>query len=487
MATARFPPCKIYYVDPSIPMDGVSLQWESIQEKEVNLTAIYISLIELIDKYSADKDAGVPLRPDTYKWNYFDLLGIPENSYLYHANSKEGRVQPEEPYVSITKGMRLVLMAISPDIFTKICKYDSASQYGTFTFLPNGSTHQMFWRISKLSPRFASSYSKLTGKIEQQYKIHITPKHEYLFYVIFRYLSMIKDDDILNNNTIESKIILDFRSDRPLLNNTDQIRLNGGASPIMVLYMNTDSKLVGKVLDKLLNEFKSEKDKLGAMTPDYKYRVLPFNVRLNSLLSYAQGDRCQKLDNREGFLTGSIGNPKSFFMAKWVKDMMNNECNNSNTAAISMQLFGKNICDKENKRELQDEFNTDDLLWMTAYPEDFLDPRTLSNFKPEVLGRAIEEADTSSNNSQTMATCPLDFPISSETNTNTNTNINRNNNNNNNNYNFGSPAPFPSLANYLPSFFSKKKQEGGKQKKRKTKKSKRKSKQPTKVSKRKLL
>jgi hypothetical protein len=121
---------------------------------------------------------------------------------------------------------------------------------------------------------------------------------------------------------------------------------------------------------------------------------LPFNIRLNSLISFAQGDRSHKLDSRERFRRGFEG--KKYFMPSWVEELIRVGCASPDTATLSMQLLGKDICSTEN---LMNPDCLDDICWLTQYKDEMLDPRTIPHFELELASRPpLAEADTSANN-----------------------------------------------------------------------------------------
>ena len=130
------------------------------------------------------------------------------------------------------------------------------------------------------------------------YKIHIQPKNKYILYTLFRLFTIMKQNELFHNKKIMGKFLLTPRFTHPNPDNVGLAGLNGGVAPVIVIYCNSDSEQVKNVLSVLLKEFEREVDIIGSMTTDYKYRVVPFNVRLNSLLFYAQGDRTMKLHAR---------------------------------------------------------------------------------------------------------------------------------------------------------------------------------------------
>ena len=371
----------------------------AFESKPVDLRAVFDSMKTIVYRFIDAEEAGRPLNPDDFVWNIYEQLGIPEYSYLTMA-----RMPPRT----------IPFMFAFPHLFELFSKdvkflsaFTSVTQGGYFKFrMVNES--QIMWttcvnklnKSNHLNSYYADVFSDGTGS-DLAYKIHFTPKHQYALYTMLRLWSIQKREKIFHNKYIDAKLVYNFRLTKPRDENTYVLHGAGGAMPTLVFYGDSNSDTMKTILEVFLREFGREAEHIGSMTPDYTYRILPFNIRLNSVLSYARGDRSSKLSNRDLFFTTKNFNypeEKKYKMPTWVSRLMAS-CKPTNRVAgdLSMRLLGKNVCLPEVQTMLQDPDCMDDICWL-SYTTEMIDPLTLDGLGVDVSRGTDPEADTTQNN-----------------------------------------------------------------------------------------
>lgn len=404
-----YPPCVVYYLPPEIDASAKLVNEfasgaRQFQEQRVDLASVDGSLRSLFHRYIDEVASGTLPDPVNYKWNIFKEIGVPDFSMLA-VPSRAGR-KPPHGAIDFSTGLHTIFQSFNTD--SKIANaFVNQSEGGIFQFTKGHPLQQEFI-IAITEPE--GIYS-LTKSQPEGYKIHLTPKADYAVFTLLRFFTILKENKVFHSKNIHAKITFHFRDNRPREENTELAKLNGGGVPTIVLYASHNNETTKGVLESLLAGYKDHVSTLGSMTPDYKYRILPFNVRLNSLIAYAQGDRSAKLNNRNqfaGFASMRVEayiHLKKYFMPNWVSDMIvqaNEERVNQKTkrtlSTLSLQLLGKDICSPELQTELYDPRCLDDICWMTGVPKSMLDPRTLVGLELEQASAGSEEADTSANN-----------------------------------------------------------------------------------------
>jgi hypothetical protein len=389
---------KLKYTIPSYYLDGSKTKEDQVKTTIIPLKTICISIVKYLNKLTTEYGA-VTTDPTQFKWNMFNELQMPEYAYI-------SEFEKESMYPgSFTKSIRTVFSVLNK-LNTQPYNNYLRSKQTNYEFLMVGHQFQVFWDVSIGYTDYLTPYAHKDEPSKKMYKIHLTPKHEYFLYTIWRFFMLLhKYPAVFHNKKIRGKVLLNIRTSKPFEENTQLVFINGGATPMIVMYMDDNNDFVRTVLDILLEEFKNDIPIIGGMTVDYKYRVLPFNVRLNSLISYAQGDRSKKLDAREAF--EKVKATKTYFMPSWLKEIKDTACESSKqeNEILTMQLFGKNICSAENQAMLSNENCLDDVCWLTAYPNDMLDPRSIPHFTVETASQpTIAEANTTANNTVATAT-----------------------------------------------------------------------------------
>ncbi len=377
---------------------------QEIHVKDVDLASIFESIRTLIYSYIDKVSAGEVLNPAEYKWSLFTQLDIPERSLMVPSGQEPPVLSEKMPFEHVVEKLFRPM-----NIDSKFQEAFSDVRDDGFVSFSKGYIQQVPWFFS-VKEMYGKEVIQDKKLLTISYKIHITPKYEYLLYTLLRLFTIMKNNAEFHIGILQGKILLGARDCKPDERNTYLLELNGGAAPMIVIYSNALASTTRSMLDVLLREFQSEVDILGGMTSDYKYRVLPFNVRLNSLIQYAHGDRSHKLDQRDAFaklLSDSTKNQrntlltKKYFKPSWISTITE-KCGTSEEQEgnrLSMQFFGKNLCSPEHKNILEDPFSLDDINWMTMKPKIILDPMTLTNLviEPEEIVD-MPEADTTANN-----------------------------------------------------------------------------------------
>ena len=396
-------PTYVKYIDGELAMnDTISRTLKTYGKVIVNTKLMYESIQQLFYKFIAEDASGIQQNPTEYKWDLYDYLDLPKRSVFrpfdpYDTNSIGTAIQYRRA-LNFSYAPRALFQRMNSDatIQNAFCE---PQQNGYLKFLSAGHPQQVMFDYISKGDR-AKSYFSDTMNSAFSYKIHLSPKSEYLLYTLCRLFTIMKDSVFFTNKLIRAKFLFSPRDSFPETRNTKLTELNGGAAPTIVIYWNNNAADLKEALELFLQEFKRDEPIIGQMTVDYAYRVLPFNVRLNSLLLFAQGDRISKLTNREKQRTN--GSLKQYFMADWVKRMIEKcgtEDKQEDIANLSMQLLGKNICLPEVQESLSKPECLDDICWMTADPKNMFDPTTLENLELEPESRGdVEEADTSANN-----------------------------------------------------------------------------------------
>ena len=409
----EFSKCIVEYFPPELPINETTVQRMSARtiefvRKEVNLRALTDSILGLFHRYIDVVASGSTPKASDFQWNLYDEMGIPKNSVF----AKESTISPQYGYIDFANGLREVFAEVFQDTKFKKAFIDEEN-IGFLKFFKGHGYQVPFQMAVKGTGSLGDDlviYS-LTKSQPEGYKIHLTPKPDYAFYTFLRFFSIMKKNVVFHGKMITAKMTLHFRDNNPREENTVFLKWNGGGVPTIVFYANHKDQITKTMLNVLLSEFQEEVGTLGAFTPEYKYRILPFNVRLNSLIAYAQGDRSAKLDNRTqfaGFSSMRVEDyihVKKYFMPDWIRDMMA-QANESRAnkkvlkeiSTFSLQTLGKDVSLPEVQAMLADPRCLNDICWMTGMPKTMLDPRTIDNLVLETASAGSEEADTSENN-----------------------------------------------------------------------------------------
>jgi len=151
---------------------------------------------------------------------------------------------------------------------------------------------------------------------------------------------------------------------------------NGGPIAGIVLYFSNDHSETLKILKLLVSLFKEEAE-IGVMKIDIPYHlsVPVYNVRINNLICYAQGDRCSKLDRQISDEEAKIKQNTpidDYKIPIWIKKIKEN-CTDSTKDEINKKTYnyiGENVCDIE----LLDNCIDKPICYLTTNPRSMISP-----------------------------------------------------------------------------------------------------------------
>ena len=304
------------YIDADIPLNED--RDRHLRSKTVNLTPIMNSLVETSQRIINDVQKKDLKSPENYRWSLFEELGIPPRSHIKRTD--ENILFTIQSFLSksivIPKSKLYVLDSQIENLWLTINK--------DLLPFPNTSSHYA-------------------------YKIHLVCKPEYIVYTFFKLLTL----ETVIKYKIQTKLNLDSRAHLPSSVNTELINdsVNGGASPSIVIYAGGNRELALLLIRHVLELFRHDADIIGGMERmDSPYSIPTFNVRLNSLMAYASGDRGTKLDLRmanAGRQEYKPTYPKgSFKIPNWTI-AMRESCTKETAEAInakSLLFFGIPLC-----------------------------------------------------------------------------------------------------------------------------------------------
>ncbi len=405
----------IPFIPPEVPINEDTMReyteekTKKYEIKEFTKDKLIISISSLLKRYMRNEPTHSPesliakrfgqkmlpaLDPNHYKWNIFNELEIPEGSFFLPQEMVEKDIDFSK-YVHYSSLVAPVLQDVFSSIMVSPDKHVTLPfANDSVTFYSIGYPFQATWVYLKEKVK---GYEREVSDSQnpKSYKIHITPNHEYALYTLFHLFTIMHNNPVFHIGKINGKIMLNPRGCKPNPTDTTLIRANGGSAPTIVIYGNDNREEMIPILNALLKEFKSEISILGGMTPDYPYRALPFNVRLNSLIQYAQGDRGRKLDARDRFIEKiktSNDRKKAYGFAQWaVKEFGPQKCadptQTEKLSRLSLQLFGKNICLPQYQTYLSKKECLDDICWMRPLTskEPMISPFEISEFKEEAV------------------------------------------------------------------------------------------------------
>jgi len=298
--------------------------------------------------------------PSRFKFSFFDLLEIPPYSYI------SVRTGGEKPINADLNETLLANYVLTFDIF----------KHPEFRCMTMEDNIQVYcdYRSEKKGnkPDFVGSDSN---------KIHLFVKHEYILYTVLKIAS-------LHTHFMKNRFVFKFS----LFNATSNLRpedkdmynlaLSGGISATIVIYGSSDSVIMSTLLRLVLGLF-PDHEELGLMDTAGTLKLSPFNIRLNTLVSYAAGDRntsCDlMLDN-----IGKIGSTPPYTIPKWFDDMRS-KCTPATKDELNRQsqlFLGIDACNSDGsiidyKKKCKEETITEDKKYCyITTTGDTLDPRT---------------------------------------------------------------------------------------------------------------
>jgi len=252
--------------------------------------------------YERKEQLGLPSR---FKFSFYDILEIPPYSVVVH-ESNTVREQITTHFVLPFKIIHNQLLQL---IFQK---------NGFYThFIFNGNM-----------PDFRDY---------NQNKIHLFVKQEYILYTMLKLASLSKH--FKDNCFYFKSLYFNAESNlRPENTGFYSLSSNGGIAPTIVIYGSADIDIMIKLI-RLVLELFPDHEELGLMDDSNTLKLSPFNIRLNTLVSYAAGNRGTTLNALISNIESGKHNPE-YRIPAWFKDMQS-ECTSAtyNDLNRKSQLF----------------------------------------------------------------------------------------------------------------------------------------------------
>jgi len=217
-------------------------------------------------------------------------------------------------------------------------------------------------------------------KDNTNYKIHFMVDESFALYVLIKAMMIMHNRDKRRGvvRHLAGKILFAFRDSKfgqtgqrvPLFHRNTVV-------PTVVIYTSSDSAEETKeILEELIKAF-PEYNEIGLMELGDSNKIAYGNIRLNKLISYAQGDRITKLKVKEkNYNTTVTKSISEKIMPPWVKNMIS-KCSSSESEINkrSQAFFGVNFCDKT-YLNLPSACNIEPLCYFSVN-ETCLDPNTI--------------------------------------------------------------------------------------------------------------
>ena len=262
-----------------------------------------------------------------FAFSFFDLLGIPPYSYII--------VNSEHPHIN--SNLRQILL----DVFILRCPIFQTPKFG---YVVKKNDTNIFCIFNDDKPDFIGHLTN---------KIHLFVKHEYILYTVLKVASLYTH---FPSNRFQFKFLpLNGPSNlRPDDEDLYKLEMNGGITPTVVIYGSSDPTIMSELLRLVLDLF-PDHEELGLMDTTGTLKLSPFNIRLNTLVSYAAGDRNKSSDlmleniGKKG--TNVIRDPP-YTIPTWLDDMTK-ECTPAKKEDLNRhsQLFlGIDACDSDGNR-----------------------------------------------------------------------------------------------------------------------------------------
>ena len=295
-----------------------------------------------------------------FAFSFFDLLDIPPYSFLKVISDG-------------VNAMNYNLTSYLLYFFIKKFKIFKDTPYLIFDLYPNDA--QIYCRFNNNKPDFIGVSKN---------KIHLFVKHQYILYTVLKVASL---HTHFPSNKFQFKFYLlnapsNLRPEDTVLYNLTH---NGGIAATVVIYGSSDPAIMSELLRLVLDLF-PDHEELGLMDTTGTLKLSPFNIRLNTLVSYAAGDRNISSDlmleniGKKG--TNTIRDPP-YTIPKWFDDMTQ-ECTPAKREDLNRhsQLFlGIDACDSDGSRidyyeKCNDTITEDKKYCYITRDGNTLDPRT---------------------------------------------------------------------------------------------------------------
>ena len=351
----------IYYIHPDKLMNSNDKMidytgfWDKkiFNEKEFEEFKVLFEtkIIEVVNKFN-EKLINIT-NPDDYKFNLYEIINIPNLSYIF------------DTYVKYFVE-NIISQALKKTYLTDSKIYTSSRANDVHTYLdicnnPDEKKQFMF-KYSENSIRLKSL----------SYKIHLQVKHEYILYVVLKIYDLIKKsgDELFSKNTFTLKFNLNSRSTQIFKGDTFLIdeNMNGGSLPSIIIYSNENKDDTKEFIKKILALFTPEEiEKIGFMDLSNKLTIPPFNIRINNLIAYAMGDRSLKLDEKIRALRKKPLPDSPYRIPKWFLDKID-ELKEDELNEYSKKYLGFEYCNDKDNVDIHYLAALDDML----SPEDIL-------------------------------------------------------------------------------------------------------------------
>jgi len=314
----------IYYIPRNIFLTSSAVE---ISKTVTFNDSIMDNFYEIKDTFDSNEELRYPSK---FKYSFYDLLDIPPYSY-----------------VPIYTDIRYVLR--NEDLLSKLLKYFILhfnyfkEPDCTYYVRPNDIQLYFEYRV-KTKPYFIG---------DDVNKIHLFVKHEYILYAALKVAS-------LHRHFMENCFFFKFNlfnaasNLRPEDTELYRLKMNGGIAPTIIIYGSSDPAIMSKLLQLVLDLF-PDHEELGLMDTTGIFKLSPFNIRLNTLVSYAAGDRGKSLN----FMLANIGKKGTnvvrtppYTIPKWFDDMTR-DCTPATREDLNRrsQLFlGIDACNSDGSR-----------------------------------------------------------------------------------------------------------------------------------------
>lgn len=344
---------------------------DNVKRQDVSKEALYNSIVQWRDtfftNFRSPETEHLPL--EAFEFDINEAMGIPKNALLEMSSGSSDRIVPVFLYalMNYSEGRRLL--------------YQSAPQIWNLFFL--------FGKAPYTGKQMFNAPST-----KENYKIHLTPKSDYLLYCICKlsllYNPAYGDTSPFDPYTLQTKVVLHTRTQN-LLPTNDALRsddINGGVMPGIVIYAPDDPVRTKMLLERILALF-PEHAEIGHMSLTGDETLPPFNVRINRLVCYAHGDRSTKLDARIADRKAGRASAR-YTTPRWLDTMLSScSADTRDELNAKTQLFlGQDICAEDGTAIPLDEPCYKDMCYLTHEKAAMLDPQTIGGGGAKGGGRA---------------------------------------------------------------------------------------------------
>jgi hypothetical protein len=291
----------ISYLPGTVPATDMDVFASKVVKDQV----ITLDLLrEAFDNYIGNYQSGTLA---DIRLNFYSLLGIPENSYIYDT------YQP------------LLNTAVLNSVFKK-----------------NGILHPVFVSPSRIVVNQHLVFRYNVGKPNFPgagiNKIHLQAKHEYILHCVLKLVNLAAE---FPSHEVQWKFHL-WNRDSNLLSGDTTIRdINGGVAGTIVIYGSSDTLKQTKILSYLLRMFPNHEE-MGLMDIRDTSTLTAGHIRLNKLISYAGTDRGTLIDRLQANMKTFPAIPTR--LPPWLKELTT-DCDND----ASQLHIGMNACDADSK------------------------------------------------------------------------------------------------------------------------------------------